>query len=119
MCNGAGVVTPHPGTREYRNQLVRIADLTVLEDVIRDVRFESCVIVGPAVLGLIDDVTLSGCRFNAPGPDALLWPVSASRGSVGAVGLVNVEFRNCELQRIGIAVPEEQIEQFRDDLGSA
>lgn len=43
------VVAPHPGTREYRNQLVRIAELTVLEDVIQDVRFENCVIVGPSV----------------------------------------------------------------------
>lgn len=113
------VVTPHLGTREYRNQLVRIAELTLLEDVIQDARFENCVIVGPAVLGLINNVTMSGCRFDAPGPDALLWPVPESRGAVmGAVGLMNVEIQSCQLQRIGIAVPEAQLEQFRREFGS-
>lgn len=114
------VVTPHPGTREYRNQMVRIAELTVLEDVIHEVRFENCEIVGPAVLGLVHNVNVIGCAFDAPGPDALFWPIPEARGAVmGAVGLVNVEFSSCRFRRIGIAVPEAQLPEMTQGFGLA
>jgi hypothetical protein len=112
------VATPHPATREYRNELVRIAELTVLEDVIHDVRFVNCEIVGPAVLGLIDNVTISGCGFDAPGSDALFWPLPASRGAVmGAVGLANVEILSCRFRRIGLAIPEERLPEMIEAFG--
>lgn len=112
------MATSLPGTREYRNQIVRVAELTVLEDVIHDVRFENCQIVGPAVLALVDNVTISGAGFDAPGPEALLWPIPPTRTAVmGAVGLVNVEFLSCRFQRIGLAIPEQQLPEALAGFG--
>lgn len=110
--------TPHPGTREYRRQLVRIADLAVTDDVIQDVRFENCQIVGPAVLAPLEDTTINGCSFDSQGPLELFWLIPPTRESViGAIGLVRVEFFACRFQRIGLAVPEAHAEQFLRGFG--
>lgn len=105
--------SPHPGTREYRNQTVRITDLTVTDDLLADLRFENCTIIGPAVLALIDDVVLSNCGFDAPGADAVFWPVAPNRQIViGAIGLVRVEFYSCRFMRIGIAAIEDTLPEL-------
>jgi hypothetical protein len=110
--------TPHPGTREYRHQLVRISDLVVTEDLITDVRFENCQIIGPAVLVLLENTVVNRCQFDTEGADQLFWIVPSTRPSViGAIGLKGVEFYACRFQRIGIAVPEGREDAFRKGFG--
>lgn len=92
----------------YRNQFVRIPDLAVTDDVLRDLTFENCTIVGPAVLALLESTTISGCTWDGPF-DAFAWPIPEGRPWViGAIGLVNVSFYGCRFQRIGLAFPESQ-----------
>lgn len=106
---------PHPGTREYRSQVVRVSDLTVTTDVLEDLTFENCVITGPAVLGILEEVTIANCTFDAPDDDALFWPVPNSRPVVmGIVAVRRVGFFSCRFERIGLAVPEEGLSEFRD-----
>ena len=108
---------PHPGTREYRNQTVRITDLAVTADLLEDLRFENSIIIGPAILGLVEAVSLVNCGFDAPGFDAMFWPVPQSRGAVmGVIGLKRVEFYSCRFQRIGFAVPEDDMPRLRKEL---
>jgi|SRR5215211_2462745 len=112
------VTTPHPGTREYVRQIVRLADLTVMEDIITDVRFEQCEIVGPAVVAPLEGVTMRNSRFDAPDSDALFWIVPSSREVViGAIGLVRVEFFSCKFSRVGLAIPEHKLEEYKQGFG--
>lgn len=100
-----------PFDSPYRNQLVRIADLTVNEDVIHDLRFENCQIVGPAMFVLQDNVTISGCTFTAP-LETLVLVVSEDRMVTGVVGLKNVEFYGCTFIRVGFILPPDLAKSF-------
>lgn len=112
------VTTPHPGTREYRNTMIRITDLVVVEDVLRDVTFMNCEVVGPAVLAPLDGTTISGCSFDTEGESQLFWLVPSTRRSViGAIGLLRVGFYSCRFRRIGLAVPEDRLADFRRGFG--
>lgn len=102
---------------ERRNEIVRIADMVVLADVLEDLHFENCEVVGPAVLAVLEGVTFEGCAFEAPGPDALIWTVEDDRIVMGAVGLRNVTFSNCRIRRIGLAVSQSQVNAVLDMLG--
>jgi len=99
---------PLVGDREFRNQVVRIADLTVNIALLEGYQFSNCRIIGPAVLGLLDGVTITNCGWDAPGIDAVFWEVPPERGPVvGAVGVANCTFSNCSFTLIGVAGPPE------------
>lgn len=105
---------PHPGTREYRNQVVRLADLTVNTDLLEDLRFENCTIIGPAVIAVLEENTLAHNSFSAPGLNELFWLVPPDRPSVvGAIGVRRTEFYSCNFQRVGLAGPPELLEALR------
>ena len=107
----------HPSDRSYRNQTVRISDLTVVTDVIERVTFENCVIEGPAVIAL-----LGGTTFKDNGMDgdirSIIWPVPRDREHViGAIALIGCLVVGCSLRRIGLAVPEDQQETMLRGFG--
>lgn len=107
----------HPSDRTYRNQTVRISELTVISDTIERITFENCQIEGPAILVLLGETTISGNGFDGDW-DSLVWPISTSRQRViGAVALVDCTVVGCQLRRIGLAVPEDQIKQVRTGFG--
>jgi hypothetical protein len=107
----------HPSDRHYRNQTVRLADLTVLNDVIEGVTFENCVIQGPAVVALMGQGSLTNSSFDAPSLDSVLWVIPDARNPVvGAVALVNCHIVGCALQRIGLAVLEKDDPWLRSKL---
>lgn len=98
--------TPHTGDRQFRDDVVRIAALTVNTSVIEDLEFSNCRIIGPAVLALLDGVSLIGCRWDAPDLEAIFWEVPPSRPRVvGAVGVQRCVFSNCSFAEIGLAGP--------------
>ena len=61
----------HPADRIYRNQTVRLADLTVIADAIENVTFENCIIEGPAVVALLGG-TVMNSGFDGD-LDSFLW----------------------------------------------
>ena len=104
----------HPGDKHYRSTVVRLADLTVITDLIEGVTFENCTVQGPAVL-----VPLEGVSFIGSGWDgdliSLIWTIPSSRERVvGAIALRNVTFTSCRFERVGLAVPEGQLQDIID-----
>ena len=79
---------PHPGTREYRNQAIRIMDLTVNTDMLKDLRFENCQICGPAVLILLSGSTVQNCSFGGSDLNEIFW-LEASVLSAEPTGTMN------------------------------
>lgn len=102
----------HPSDATYRNQVVRLPDLAVTSDVIVGVTFENCTLVGPAVISLLDAVTMQGCTFDGD-PEGVLWPVGERRFVIGAIGLQDCMVVGCRLQRIGLAYPAPQEPMLR------
>ena len=110
---------PLRGDRTFRDEVVRIAELTVNTSLLEDLEFTNCRIIGPAVLALLGGVTIAHCGWDAPGIDAVFWEVPPERGVVvGAVGVARCTFSNCRFEGVGIAGPRELREQleraFRD-----
>lgn len=106
----------HPADRHYRNMTVRLADLAVITDIIEDVTFENCTIEGPAVVALLG-TNLTNSRLEGD-PDAIFWVIPPERETVlGAIALARCTIVGCSLRRIGLAVPEGEIERFRRGFG--
>ena len=103
------------GDRTYRNEIVRLADLTESDDLLHGVTFESCTLVGPAVIVLMDS-TMTDCVVEGTN-EALFWPLGERTHVIGAIGLVGCTLATCRLQRIGIAYPPAQEDAFRRDFG--
>lgn len=107
----------HPADRHYRNQTVRLADLTVITDVIENVTFENCTIEGPAVLLTLGNTTLVNTALEGDF-EACMWLVPTSRPRViGAVVLLNCNLIGCRLRRVGMAVSEPQVDEVRRGFG--
>lgn len=100
----------------YHDQTVRLADLAALEDVIDGFVFERCQIVGPAVVALLGDTRISGCQWSGD-PEAIIWPAHGRDKVVGAIGLKNCQITGCEFFRVGILVPDSQIDVVRSGFG--
>jgi hypothetical protein len=105
--------TPLVGGGKFRDEVIRISELTVNTVMIEGYEFSNCRIIGPAILGLIGGVEILHCGWDAPGIDAFFWEVPPSRGEVvGLVGVRNCVFSNCKFEAIGIAGPPEMRAQL-------
>jgi hypothetical protein len=115
------VTSPVPGDGgAYRRQTIRIPDLTLVSDLLLNLRFEECLLIGPAILVPLGDTTIAGSQFDAPGPDALFWPIDEDRTEItGAIAAQSCEFHNCRFQRIGIGVPRSQMALYLKGFGMA
>ncbi len=106
---------PLRGDRSFRDDIVRIAELTVNTSMLENYEFSNCRIIGPAVLVLLGNVHLLHCGWDAPGLEAVFWEIAPTREYVvGAVGVANCTFSNCRFEQVGIAGPSElraQMEQ--------
>ncbi|MBN0975438.1 MULTISPECIES: hypothetical protein [unclassified Gordonia (in: high G+C Gram-positive bacteria)] len=104
-----------PVQSHYADQIVRVTDLTVTRDLIADIRFENCVVFGPAVFVMLESVAINNCTFDAP-LDDWFWPMKPERRVIGAVGLQNCVFEGCRFTRIGFAGTDDVYEMFARDL---
>ena len=110
----AMTMPPVRGDGRFRDEVVRIAELTVNTSLLEHLQFSNCRIIGPAVLAVLNDNTIVGCRFDAPDLPALFWEVPDDRPLViGAVGLRNCVFSNCAFENIGIAGPPQLGDHLR------
>lgn len=117
VCGGAAWHDPGMA-QEFRNQLIRIADLVVTSDVIEDSYFENVELVGPAVLIPLEDAFIRGCNFDAPDPDALFWAIDDDREDVlGAIGLRRSTFLRCRFSRVGLAAKRADLPTLRRGFG--
>lgn len=108
---------PMAGNREFRDEVVRVAALTVTNPLIEGCTFINCQIVGPAVLALVDSVNLTHCTFEAE-VNALFWEVDPEARPMvyGAVEVREVTFSECSFQAIGFAGTKELREQMETGL---
>ncbi|MBI2242468.1 MAG: hypothetical protein HYU55_00385 [Nocardioides sp.] len=98
------MASPQTGNREFRDDIVRVAALTVTEPIIAGYTFVNCRIVGPAVLAILHDVDIMHCTFEGD-VNSLFWEVDPmTRPQVfGAVGVWDSKFVSCSFQGIGFA----------------
>lgn len=99
--------TPLTGDRRFRNDVVRIADLTVSSPRIDGYEFANCRILGPAVM-ILAGSTIASCGWSAPGLDAIFWEIPPGREYVvGAIEVANCVFSGCTFEGVGVAGPAE------------
>ena len=90
----------------FRNSHITIAALAADTEILQDMEFTDCVLVGPAVLLMLDDVHIADSSLEGPDLDALFWEIQPGRSRVvGAIAIRNCSFVGCTFQRIGFAGP--------------
>ena len=90
---------------DVKNDVIRICEMAVTEDVIRDKSFENVQLIGPAVIAF-QGCSLDHCTFEG-NPEAMLWELPPERTYVlGAVLFENCRFLNCRFTRMGITGPK-------------
>lgn len=100
-------VLPTTPVRRFEGVPVRISSLAEDSDILEALEFVNCLILGPAVIGVLEGNTLRNCIFEGD-LDAILWELPRSRTRViGAIGIRNCVFRNSTFRRIGFAGPAE------------
>lgn len=97
----------------YRNQVVRLTDLAVTQEILDGLTFENCLILGPAVVAPMGETVIEGSTFHGTA-EGMYWPVSPDRGVViGAIGLNNCKFTRCRFERVGFAGPPELLDALK------
>ncbi len=104
-----------PGGRAYR-LTIRLADLARLSDGLRGLTFEECEIQGPAIIALQGSTALNGCSFDGDA-QSLFWDTGEREYVVGAIALVDCNFMKCRFERVGIAVPPDARDKFKQGFG--
>lgn len=96
---------PPTGNREFRNEVLRLSELTVNTIVLQGLTFQNCQIHGPAVLVPQGHTSMSHVTFDAPGGvDAIFWEIPPERTFVvGAIAAVDCTFSACTLVGVGLA----------------
>ena len=107
-----------PSDGIYRNTLLRISDLAVTSDLLEGLTFENCQIVGPAVLGVLNNNTFVNCNWEGP-PEAIIWEVPEDRPVLGVIGLQTCTFAGCHFQRISMAMNSPMAQLFREGISRA
>lgn len=99
-------------------EVTRIADVVGIDSTVRDATFENTLLVGPAVLAPIGNVTISDCSFGGdPGaPDALFIEVPEGKRVMGVVALVNVTFRRCRFENVALLATRDNIDRWRQTI---
>ena len=92
--------------RDFRNEIVRVADHTVNTSEMRNYTFSNCQIVGPAILLPIGNTSIIECGWDVPDLNTLFWEIPESRPTVvGAVAAIDCTFSGCRFVGIGLAGP--------------
>lgn len=95
---------------------LRIYDVQRSNDVIVSDRvFEDCDILGPAIVGAIDEVTmLDECEWGVPSLDArVYWKASPGQQLVGIIGLQRCVLRRCRFFNVGFCGPKQFIRELK------
>lgn len=97
-----------PADKVFRNDIVRLADLTVNSIELNGYEFSNCRIIGPAVVVPLGVTSLHNCGWEAPGVDAIFWEILPGRDLIiGAIAAIDCTFSACTFQAIGLAGPPE------------
>lgn len=98
---------PLTGEKRFRNDAVRLADLTVNTFILEGYEFSNCRILGPAILVPQGQTSIVECGWEGT-LDAIFWEIGPDRPIVvGAIAAVNCTFSNCSFSQVGIAGPRE------------
>lgn len=104
---------PPTADRQFRNMVVRIAELTVNTSELEGLEFSNCRIMGPAILIPLGTTSILHCALGGPDLDALFWEITPQRQSVvGAVAALDCTFSGCQFDAIGWAGPSGLREMF-------
>jgi hypothetical protein len=97
----------------YDGASVRVVQLAESTDLIQGFQFFDCDIIGPAVLAVLDHVTLAHNTFDGD-MESVLWEVPHTRTRVlGAIGIRDCTFQDCRFHRIGLAGTAEFVAAFK------
>lgn len=107
-------MTDPPLPNVHRNEIIRIAELATTADVLRELVFEDCEIVGPAVLLILGSTQL--LESSIDGPNAV-WDLDPNRGYIGGIGIEACLFQRCVFRRVGFGGHPDLIAQLRASLG--
>jgi hypothetical protein len=100
---GAALPPEFPRRRLFLGATIILTDLVGIPPVIRDVEFEDCRLIGPALIAALGPLELSQSMLPT---GHFVWELPASEGEmVGLIGLDNCTIRRCSLEGIGLAVP--------------
>ena len=94
---------------------VRLADEADESGLIEGRTYEDAVILGPAILVPIENMTLDSNTFLGD-PNALFIEFPEGSPIQGGIGLRNVTFRRCEFRNVAIAGTPEVIARFRSQF---
>jgi hypothetical protein len=93
-------------------KVIRIADLSLDQGVLRGRTFEDKVIVGPAMFVFSGAVTFDSCKFGGAREDVVVEVPVGRRRVVGAIGLKDCVFRRCRTVNIGLLLTDQQARLF-------
>lgn len=104
----------------YDGVEVHIACLPPLATTDKLVGFEfvNCLIIGPAIIAVLDRVSLVNNTFEGE-PSSILWEIPLHKTVLGPVGVTDCSFTNCTFRAIGLAGPPDFIAKFRLALSQA
>lgn len=98
-----------------QDQIIRVADLAVTNNVVSNLEFRNCRLIGPAVVAILNGGDLVECVFDGP-LDAILWDIPEDSFKIGAIGFDRCRFFACRFDGIGFASVPQFAEMMRASI---
>jgi hypothetical protein len=98
--------------------VVRLVDLCKTNDCVEGIELHNTLILGPAVVALVEDVSITGTNFGCDFADldALFIEVPEGKVVTGVIGLRHVRFVDCRLQAIAFLGTRETLAVIRSGI---
>ena len=114
--------TPPPtpaeiSSRHIKGKTLRLTELEMIGGLLVKMTFEDCHIDGPAIVVPTGGTSFQGCHIAYSATlESILWPFPSSQVVVGAIGLVDCEFKRCWIDGIGFAGPPDALDNLRKQI---
>jgi hypothetical protein len=87
--------------------LPELVDKRARPSILKGFTFTECQINGPAVVALLPNITINGCRFEVDNVEAMCFEVPEDSPKVGVIGLTDCVFTDCSISNIAfMGTPE-------------
>lgn len=102
-----GTIASMARQKKFQSEVVRLADLAIVDTMLDGYEFNDCLLMGPAVVILTGEIEMDGINIGGD-VQSVFWLIEPGRSLiVGGIAFTNSKFIDVRFQGVGFAGHED------------